>query len=170
MPKPECFKPENLRRVGLGFGANLGDPPANLRRAVDLLREAGLEFEAISSLYRTKPWGVADQPEFVNACALARTELAPLELLDLVQATEKAMGRRPTLRWGPRPIDIDILFYDDLSWRDERLTLPHEGLLERAFVLLPLSEIAPDLAIGGSRLADVADRIDRSGVSLIGAF
>jgi 2-amino-4-hydroxy-6-hydroxymethyldihydropteridine diphosphokinase len=161
---------ENWRRVGLGFGANLGDSAANLRRAVDCLRAAGLEFDAFSSLYRTKPWGVVDQPDFVNACALARATHAPLELLDLVQTTEKAMGRRPGLRWGPRPIDIDILFYEDLVLRDERLILPHEGLLERAFVLLPLAEIAPDMVISGSRLGAAAERIDAAGVARIGPF
>ena len=177
MPKPELTKPEPAklaslarRCVGLGLGANLGDPAANLRRAVALLREAGLEIEAISSLYRTKPWGVTDQPDFINACALARTALEPLALLDLVQATERAMGRRPTRRWGPRPIDIDLLFIEDAPWRDRRLTLPHEGLMERAFVLLPLAEIAPDLVVGGRRLADAADVVDRSGVVRIGAF
>jgi 2-amino-4-hydroxy-6-hydroxymethyldihydropteridine diphosphokinase len=163
-------KPELTRRVGLGLGANLGDPAANLRRAVALLREAGLDIEAVSSLYRTKPWGVTDQPDFVNACALARSALEPLALLDLVQATERAMGRRPTRRWGPRPIDIDILFIEDAPWRDRRLILPHEGLMQRAFVLLPLAEIAPDLIIGGANLADAARDVDRSGVVRIGAF
>jgi len=182
LPKPELAKPELTkregaklkplpqRRVGLGLGANLGDPAANLRRAVALLREAGLDIEAVSSLYRTKPWGVTDQPDFVNACALARSALEPLALLDLVQATERAMGRRPTRRWGPRPIDIDLLFMEGAPWRDRRLTLPHEGLMQRAFVLLPLAEIAPDLAIGGVRLADAAGVVDRSGVVRIGAF
>ena len=169
LASPERFSRET-RCVGLGLGGNLGDPPANLRRAVELLRAAGLEFEAISSLYRTKPWGLTDQPDFVNACALALVRLAPLELLDLVQATEKAMGRRPGPRWGPRPIDIDILFYEGESWSDQRLTLPHPGLLERAFALLPLAEIAPDLVIGGSRLGAAAQRIDSGGVTLIGAF
>ncbi len=134
MSAPEPAKLE--RRIGLGLGANLGDPPANLRRALALLREGGLAFDALSSLYATKPWGVTDQPDFVNACALARTTLEPLDLLDLVKATERAMGRVETRRWGPRIIDIDLLFYDDLSWRDERLTLPHPGVLERAFVLV----------------------------------
>jgi len=176
LPKPEVTQPEPKadslprRRVGLGLGANLGDPAANLRRAVALLREAGLDIEAVSSLYRTKPWGVTDQPDFVNACALARTALEPLALLDLVQATERAMGRRPTRRWGPRPIDIDLLFIEDAPWRDRRLTLPHEGLMQRAFVLLPLAEIAPDLVVGGARVADAAEAIDRSGIVRIGAF
>jgi len=158
-------------QVALGLGANLGDPAANLRRAVDLLAQSGLRFVALSSLYRTRPWGVTDQPDFVNACALARTSLAPLALLDLVQATEKALGRRRTRRWGPRAIDIDLLFYgDDAQWRDERLILPHPGLMERAFVLLPLAEIAPDCVVGGVRLADAAAKTDSTGVVRLGAF
>jgi 2-amino-4-hydroxy-6-hydroxymethyldihydropteridine diphosphokinase len=165
---PEIFS--QLRRVGLGLGANLGDPAASLRRAVTLLGEAGLIFDALSSLYVTKPWGVTDQPDFVNACALARTALAPPELLDLFKATERAMGRKETRRWGPRAIDIDLLFYEDLEWRDEKLILPHPGLLERAFVLAPLAEIAPDLKLGGKALAETAARIDRSGIVRVSSF
>jgi 2-amino-4-hydroxy-6-hydroxymethyldihydropteridine diphosphokinase len=157
-------------RVGLGLGANLGEPVANLRRAVALLAQAGLRFEALSSLYRTRPWGVTDQPDFINACALARTQLSPLALLDLVQATEKALGRRRTRRWGPRAIDIDLLFYDDVTWSDARLVLPHPGLMERAFALLPLAEIAPEIVVGGVKLTDAAAKIDPAGVSRIGAF
>jgi 2-amino-4-hydroxy-6-hydroxymethyldihydropteridine diphosphokinase len=156
--------------VGLGLGANLGDPTANLRRAVEALTQAGLRFEALSSLYRTKPWGVTDQPDFVNACALARTDLEPLALLDLVQETEQALGRRRTRRWGPRVIDIDLLFYGDTAWRDARLTLPHPGLMERAFVLLPMAEIAPEVTIGGVSLAEAASKIASEGVRRIGDF
>jgi 2-amino-4-hydroxy-6-hydroxymethyldihydropteridine diphosphokinase len=165
---PDANTGETL--VALGLGANLGDPAANLRRAVELLAQAGLHFEALSSLYRTKPWGVTDQPDFVNACALARTTLAPLALLDLIQQTEKALGRRRTRRWGPRAIDIDLLFHGDAHWRDERLILPHPGLLERAFVLLPLAEIAPDFIVGGVRLAEAAEKIDPTGVVRLTAF
>jgi 2-amino-4-hydroxy-6-hydroxymethyldihydropteridine diphosphokinase len=158
------------RLTGLGLGANLGDPPANLRAAVERLREAGLQFEALSSLYRTRPWGVTDQPDFINACALARTRLEPLALLERIQAVEHEMGRRRSLRWGPRPIDIDILFYENISSTDPRLTLPHPGLLERAFVLLPLAEIAPGLVIGGHRLSDAAEKIDSDGVVCLSPF
>jgi 2-amino-4-hydroxy-6-hydroxymethyldihydropteridine diphosphokinase len=163
-------RPAGEHRIGLGLGANLGDAPASLRRAIDLLREAGLVFDAVSSLYSTKPWGVTDQPDFVNACALARTLLDPLPLLDLIKATELAMGRRETRRWGPRVIDIDLLFYDDLRWRDERLTLPHPGVLERAFVLLPLAEIGPDLVLDGIRLATAASAADARGIVRLSAF
>jgi 2-amino-4-hydroxy-6-hydroxymethyldihydropteridine diphosphokinase len=159
-----------MRRVGLGLGANLGDPAGNLRRAVASLSEAGLVFDALSSLYATPPWGVTDQPDFINACALARTSLPPLALLDLVKATEKALGREETRRWGPRVIDIDILFYDDLRWRDDRLTLPHPGLLERAFVLVPLAEIAPDLVFGGVSLAAAGSGAKAQGIRKLSEF
>jgi 2-amino-4-hydroxy-6-hydroxymethyldihydropteridine diphosphokinase len=138
--------------AALGFGANLGDPAANIRRAVDLLRSDGLDFVAISSLYATKPWGVEDQPDFVNACALARTDLAPRALLALTQGVERALGRRPGLRWGPRLIDIDILFYEGRAWRDEKLILPHPEMTRRAFVMHPLAEIAPDLIVDGETI------------------
>jgi 2-amino-4-hydroxy-6-hydroxymethyldihydropteridine diphosphokinase len=162
--------PGRESRIGLGLGANLGDPAENLRRAVAALRDAGLAFDALSSLYATPPWGVTDQPDFVNACALARTRLAPLDLLNLVKATELSLGREDTRRWGPRLIDIDLLFYGDLTWRDERLVLPHPGLMERAFVLVPLAEIAPGLSIGGVRLADAAQRTDADGIRRLSSF
>jgi 2-amino-4-hydroxy-6-hydroxymethyldihydropteridine diphosphokinase len=159
-----------MRRIGLGLGANLGDPAENLRRAVASLSDAGIVFDALSSLYATAPWGVADQPDFVNACALARTSLAPLALLDLVKETEKALGRAETRRWGPRVIDIDILFHGDLRWRDDRLTLPHPGLFERAFVLVPLAEIAPDLAFDGVRLSEAAACAEAKGIRRLSDF
>ncbi|MGO8738501.1 2-amino-4-hydroxy-6-hydroxymethyldihydropteridine diphosphokinase [Rhodoblastus sp.] len=172
MSAPEFSRQETRQesRIGLGLGANLGDPEENLRRAVAALRDAGVAFDALSSLYATPPWGVTDQPDFVNACALARTSLAPLDLLDLLKATERALGREETRRWGPRIIDIDLLFYDDLNWRDESLVLPHPGLLQRAFVLVPLAEIAPDLRIGGARLAEAARRVDAGGIRRLTRF
>ncbi len=156
--------------VGLALGANLGDAPASLRRAVALLRGAGLDFVALSSLYATKPWGVLDQPDFVNACALARTDLAPPELLDLTQATERDMGRKPGKRWGPRLIDIDILFYRDLAWQDERLTLPHPEMARRAFVIQPLAEIAPDMLVNGQPIYLLSQKFGSDNVKKLTAF
>jgi 2-amino-4-hydroxy-6-hydroxymethyldihydropteridine diphosphokinase len=150
--------PEANWTVALGFGANLGDPPASIRGAIALLRAGGLEFTAVSSLYATKPWGVADQPDFVNACALARTSLAPLGLLALTQETERALGRTPGRRWGPRMIDIDILLYEGLDWRDENLVLPHPEMTRRAFVLQPLAEIAPDMLVNGARVYQLSQK------------
>lgn len=154
----------------MGLGANLGDAAQNLRRAVAALDAAGLRFEALSSLYASKAWGVTDQPDFINACALARTSLAPPDLLDLVKATERGLGRTPSRRWGPREIDIDILFYDNLDWRDERLILPHPGLFSRGFVLAPLAEIAPGLRLGGKTIAEALIGVDTTGIRRLDAF
>ena len=107
--------------------------------------EPGIELAAVSRLYRTAPWGKTDQDWFVNACALAWTTLAPEALLDRVKALEVELGRKPGERWGPRVIDIDIIAYDDVAlYTTGRLTLPHPELFNRAFVLVPLAEIAPE--------------------------
>jgi 2-amino-4-hydroxy-6-hydroxymethyldihydropteridine diphosphokinase len=131
-----------------------------LRRA---LRALGAEPEiallAVSRLYRTEPWGKTDQDWFVNACALALTSLAPERLLERLKALEVELGRTPTERWGPRVIDIDILAYGDLSLCQDGLTLPHPEMFNRAFVLIPLAEIAPDLVVGGRRVGAAAERL-----------
>jgi len=162
--------PETSYLVALGFGANLGDAAGALRRAVALLRERGLDFVAISSLYATKPWGVEDQPDFVNACALARTSLAPRELLALTQGAERALGRTPGRRWGPRAIDIDILFYEGLDWRDDFLVLPHPEMTRRAFVLHPLAEIAPDLIVEGVPIHQLSQKFGSDEVKKMTPF
>jgi 2-amino-4-hydroxy-6-hydroxymethyldihydropteridine diphosphokinase len=160
----------SLRTVGLGLGGNLGDAASNVRRAVQMLREAGTTIDAVSSLYLSKAWGVTDQPDFINACALARTALEPLALLDLVQKTEKAIGRQPTYRWGPRTIDIDVLFYENLRCHDQRLILPHESIFARAFVLLPLAEIDADRVIEGRKIGEAAEKVERDGVIRMADF
>lgn len=162
--------PEQDYRIGLGLGANLGDAAQSLRRAIAELGARGLRIEALSSLYKSKAWGVTDQPDFLNACALARTNLAPPALLALVKSVERDLGRTPRRRWGPREIDIDILFYDGLDWRDDSLTLPHPSLFQRAFVLAPLAEIAPELRLGGVAIAEAAREIDTTGMRRLGAF
>ena len=165
--KPDLVEPY---LVALGFGANIGDPQANIRRAVAFLRTSGLDFVAISSLYATKPWGVEDQPDFVNACALARTDLAPRDLLALTQGAERALGRTPGLRWGPRLIDIDILFYEGLDWNDERLVLPHPEMARRAFVLQPLAEIAPDMRVKETTIYQLSQKCRSEEVKRLTAF
>lgn len=149
-----------MPEIGLGLGGNVGDPAASVRAALAALTVRGVaRIEKVSSLYRTAPWGGVPQPDYANACAIGRTELPPLDLLDAIKRLERDLGRVDTLRWGPRVIDIDILFYGDLSMQDERLVIPHRDLLRRAFVLIPLAEIAPDLVIGGRRVADAAREI-----------
>ena len=135
----------------------MGDPAANIAEAVRRLAAVpGLTLVAASSLYRTAPWGVTDQPAFLNAAVLARTSLAPRALLAETQAIERAMGRTPGLRWGPRPIDIDLLWVGDAVLADADLTLPHPALFERGFVLLPLAEIAGERVLAGRSIGEAA--------------
>ena len=141
----------------LGLGSNVGDRRANLQAAVDALPRAGVRVLASSSTYDTDPVGeVLDQPPFLNACVLVESALQPLELLDAVKALERELGRgEQRRRHGPRAIDIDILLLGELELRDERMTLPHEQLLRRRFVLIPALELDLELCVpGGARLAD----------------
>lgn len=154
-------KDEGRARVVLALGGNVGDKALSLRRALRALAaEPGIELTAVSRFYRTAPWGKTDQDWFVNACALGLTSLKPEALLERVKALEVELGRAPTERWGPRVIDIDLIAYDDMTLKSERLTLPHPELFNRAFVLAPLAEIAPDLVIAGVRVGDAAARLD----------
>ena len=131
--------------VYLGLGANLGDRHGNLKRALALLSER-IQVGKVSSVYETEPVGNINQPRFLNMVCQARTRLTPEALLSLTKGIESKMGRRPTKeRWGPRPIDIDILFYGDRVVETPELVIPHPRLAERAFVLVPLAEITPDL-------------------------
>src|ERR1700676_2121775 len=138
-----------LARIGLG--SNVGDAVANVRRAIEEVA-ALAPAAARSSLYRSEPWGVPEQPDFVNAAALLETVLEPRALLAALKAIEHRMGRGETQRWGPRVIDLDILAYDDLEMREPRLTIPHERLFERAFALAPLAEIDPAFQAAYGRL------------------
>lgn len=160
-----------LVRAYIGLGANLDDPVAQIRRAVTAL--ATLPDTAVaarSSLYRSPPMGPRDQPDYVNAVAAIDTALAAEALLDALQHIERAHGRvRAGPRWGPRPLDLDILLYGERVIRGPRLTIPHPGLAERAFVLVPLAEIAPRLEVPGlgpvatlcaARASDPIERID----------
>lgn len=146
-----------MRTGHLGLGSNVGDRRANLQAAVDALRGHGVRVLASSSVYETEPVGeVLDQREFFNACVRVRTELGPEELLDACKAVERELGREPGgVRHGPRPIDVDVLLLGALEHRSERLTLPHEEVRSRRFVLVPLLELDPDLETPeGARLAD----------------
>jgi len=151
----------------LALGGNVGDVRATLERAVALLCDGdAVKLIARSADYRTPPWGVADQPPFVNLCLKVETALWPQALLARAQGVERALGRDHgrERHWGPRPIDIDLLCYDDLSLDTPELKLPHPYLLQRAFVLVPLAEIAPDQVINGVRVADALTRLDRAGI------
>jgi 2-amino-4-hydroxy-6-hydroxymethyldihydropteridine diphosphokinase len=152
----------------LAFGGNVGEVRETFERALAMLCD-GTEIllKARSSDYATLPWGVEDQPPFVNRCLAVETALSPQALLERVQTVEHALGRRRAQerRWGPRPIDIDILAYDDVTLAGADLTLPHPRLFERAFVLVPLAEIAPDRVIAGRRVRDALAGLDTAGIS-----
>ena len=154
----------------IALGGNVGGEAAirdRLERAIAALCD-GIEvtLQARSSDYRTPPWGVTDQPPFVNCVIIATTDLSPPDLLERTQAIERQFGRdRPRERhWGPRTLDIDLIAYDDVTRTTPILTLPHPRALERAFVLLPLSEIAPDGRILGVRVKDALARLDQAGI------
>jgi len=133
-------------RVFLGLGSNLGDREALLRRALARVASLpGTEVLRVSAIRETEPWGVTDQPAFLNAAAEIRTELEPQSLLTALKQIEREVGRTPTFRWGPREIDVDLLLYGARRVEIERLTLPHPHILEREFVREPLAEIAPEV-------------------------
>lgn len=129
----------------IALGSNLGDKEKNLRRALLLLTQQGVEVVRVSSFLSTEPYGVTDQPQFLNAVACVRTSLEPLALLNVLLATELAMGRVRLRHWGERNIDLDLLLYEDVVLDTPRLRLPHPDMQNRDFVLLPLAEIAPEL-------------------------
>lgn len=156
----------------IGLGGNVGDVRTTLDRAVAAFCDGDVvRLLARSADYETPPWGVTDQPPFVNLCLRVATVLAPKALLQRALAVEAGLGRdRATgRRWGPRPVDIDILAYDDLALDARDLTLPHPRMKDRAFVLVPLAEIAPNWRVDGERIADLAARIDATGVTRLPA-
>jgi len=148
-------------RAYIGVGSNLDDPVRQVSAAIEALGSLG-EVSAVSSLYRTQPWGKTDQPAFVNAVVALETTLRPHALLGALKRLETQLGRaRTSERWGPRRIDFDILMYGDEEIDDGDLVIPHPRLHERAFVLVPLAEIAPQYAA----MRDALDERERAGVS-----
>ena len=151
----------------VALGGNVGDVRATLDRAVSMFCDGRIvRLLARSSDYRTPPWGVEDQPAFINLCIAVATALTPHDLLARGLEVERALGRNRASeqRWGPRPVDIDLLAYDDVTLDEAGLTLPHPRLLERAFVLVPLAEIAPERRIAGVRVRDALARLDTAGI------
>ena len=149
-----------MNEAFLGLGGNLGDRAATLAAAIDDLRAAvGVRVTRISSLYETPPWGPVPQGPYLNACVAIETTLSARALLDLCLAIEKRHGRERLVRWGPRTLDIDLLLYGTATIDEPGLIVPHPRMAERAFVLVPLAEIAPDLTIGGTAIATLLDRL-----------
>ena len=151
----------------IALGGNVGDARMTIRKAIEIFCDGEeVWLRKRSSDYKTPPWGVTDQPPFVNAAIAVATGLEPRALLERAHAVERIFGRNRDKeeRWGPRSLDIDLIAYNDLTLNEPDLVLPHPRLFERAFVLVSLAEIAPDREIAGTRIADAAQRIDKAGV------
>ena len=157
--------------IYISLGTNLGDRPANLRAAVAAL-PPNVHVTAESLVYQTAPWGYTNQPDFLNQVVQAKTDLPPNELLAYIKGIETNVGRTPTFRYGPRVVDLDILFYDDLTLEHPDLIIPHPRLHERAFVLVPLADIAPGLRhpISGALISELLTSIDTSGVEIYSGY
>jgi len=153
----------------IALGANLGDPVTQLREAAQRLRDTGGRHSGqLSPIYFSAPVGVVDQPRFANAAVRLETTLTAHELLAVCHSVERAMGRVRTVRWGPRTIDLDLIFFGTLHLSDEALTLPHPRWSERAFVVQPIYDLAPDLIIDGVALSETLARLDRSDLQRAG--
>src|SRR5205085_2605657 len=157
--------PATVHTVYLALGSNLGDRRGNLAAALQRLREV-MEISTVSSIYETEPVGYLDQPRFFNIVLQGKTTLSAQELLKYAKEIEAAIGRQPTFRNGPRPIDIDIIFFDDLQIKQDNLIVPHPRMAERAFVLVPLAEIAPDAVdpVSGYSVQELLDAVSQDGV------
>jgi 2-amino-4-hydroxy-6-hydroxymethyldihydropteridine diphosphokinase len=153
-----------LSRTYLSLGSNLGDRKTYLQQAVNALSQLPqTSLINISSVYETPPWGLKEQPAFLNLCVGLDTQLAPKALLNACLKIEKSAGRERDIRWGPRVLDIDILTYGEVQLHEHGLTLPHPQMLNRAFVLMPLNEIAPEL-----KLENHLKQLDTTGIINIG--
>lgn len=154
-------------QVLIGLGGNIGDPLASMQAALHALDvHPECRVTKVSSVWRTPPWGVTDQPDFLNACAVVTTSLEPRAFLDLCLSVEQNLKRVRDVRWGPRSIDIDILFFGDREINEPGLIVPHPRLTERAFVLVPLAEIAPDTMQKGKSVAELAQLSDQTGMMI----
>jgi 2-amino-4-hydroxy-6-hydroxymethyldihydropteridine diphosphokinase len=155
--------------VYLALGTNLGDRPENLRAAIAALPPAVTVLER-SPVYETPPWGVTDQPAFLNMVIKGETRRKPQRLLKHLKSLETQLGRLPSVRYGPRKIDIDLLFYDGILLKTPELTIPHPNLHERAFVLVPLADLAPELLhpVFGKTVRQMLAEVDATGVKRYG--
>ncbi|PLW78538.1 2-amino-4-hydroxy-6-hydroxymethyldihydropteridine diphosphokinase [Cohaesibacter celericrescens] len=154
--------------VFISLGGNIGDPSVTIEDALfNLSSQPGISVTTRSPYYKTPPWGKTDQAEFINACARLVTTLSPQDLLAACLDIETRMGRKREERWGPRTIDIDILTYGDLVVQEDNLSLPHPEIENRAFVLIPLRDIAADFQLNGKSIAAMLQNLDISGIKLM---
>ena len=128
-------------KILLAFGSNLGNRQGNIEKAYKYLQKANIKIEKKSDFYKSKPYGIEDQPYFLNSAAVCKTNLSPQNLLATMKKIEKNIGRKETFRWGPRVIDIDIIFYDEIKYISDNLTIPHKDFKNRDFVIIPAKSI-----------------------------
>lgn len=149
--------------VYIGIGSNVGSRKTNCVRAIELLGHSGISVLRQSSFHETEPWGITEQPKFINAAVQAETDRSPADLMKALKDIEKIMGRAPGPRWGPRLIDLDILIYDGLVLRTAGLEIPHPRMHERLFVMKPLAEIAPDLVhpVLGKSIKELLEELEK---------
>ena len=155
-----------MTQTAIALGSNIGDRLGTIRQAVMLLEERSLRISASSDVFETPPWGMENQPRFLNACVLAETDILPRALLELLLNIESDLGRIRRYKWGPREIDLDLLFYDDQVFNESGLVLPHPQMHRRAFVLVPLVQIAPDWRhpVLGKSIRELAGSLDASSI------
>ena len=157
-------------KCAIALGSNLGKSLTTLKNSLNVLNSnPGIKLLAVSSWYQTKPVGGSPQPDYLNGCAILNVQQTPEELLVLLQATELQFGRVRQERWGARTLDLDLLLYDNLIINTPNLTIPHPRMTERAFVLVPLAEIAPQWQepTSGKAIAQLVQEVDVSGVSIL---
>lgn len=149
------------RKVALALGSNMGNRLLYLRSAIDELAHSGFKILKTSRVWETKPWGVENQPSFLNMCLIAESELEPENMLDAVKSAEKKLGRIARAHWGPREIDIDIVLIEEEIFTSDRLTVPHPMMQDRDFVMIPLSEIAPEMRhpLLEKSVSEIADKL-----------
>ena len=155
-----------MTQTAIALGSNIGDRLGTMRQAVMLLEERSLRISASSDVFETPPWGMENQPRFLNACVLAETDILPRALLELLLNIESDLGRIRRYKWGPREIDLDLLFYDDQVFNESGLVLPHPQMHRRAFVLVPLVQIAPDWRhpVLGKSVRELAGSLDAGSI------
>ncbi|MCP4185293.1 MAG: 2-amino-4-hydroxy-6-hydroxymethyldihydropteridine diphosphokinase [Hyphomicrobiales bacterium] len=161
-------KPESKNEVYLGLGGNMGDVKAHMVKALEYLNDSDdIDIVCASSIYETPPWGIEDQPAFLNMCIGIRTCLVPIDLLELCQRIEHSLNREHTIRWGPRTIDIDILLIEGGIVDLPELSIPHPRIKARAFVLVPLAEIAPEWSLDGRTIASWRQLCNDDGIKQV---
>ncbi|OPJ57050.1 2-amino-4-hydroxy-6-hydroxymethyldihydropteridine diphosphokinase [Alkalithermobacter paradoxus] len=154
-----------MHSVYLSIGTNMGDRIKNINDAIDNIRRfEDTNIVKVSKVYETEPWGYINQEKFLNICVKINTNLSPHSLLEKCQEVENILHRERIIRWGPRSIDIDILLYDDIISDDEKLIIPHPRMKERAFVLVPLMDIDPNLYIQGENIKDILSTLKEQGI------